>query len=229
MALQPAPTLHANLTLACPFCGQQEPLPADAAAQHRQLRVRLMQVQQARAAVEAPLAMVETVRKHWLIALVPLVIMSAAQWIQALSAPAEMPLETLAFTAIVGSLGLGMIGGYFGMMRSYRALIVPRLCARPPLQPGLSARCRTCGGDLPGVRDAEVNCSYCGTRNLPNSSLSASVDQLLLAERQEFLQRSREAFRPEAYGLPMKAFYRWAAITTVVFSAVGIVLLYLMR
>jgi hypothetical protein len=229
MSLKPAPYLHSELTLACPYCGQQEGLPSDVAAQQRQLRLRLMQVQHAREATEAPLKAMETIRKHWLFALIPLVLISVSQLGQVASLPAGYPIQSAAMMIIFGSVGMGMVAGYLGMMRCFRRLVRPLLNARPPLQQGLQARCRACGGDLPTIREFEVTCGFCNTKNLLGQSMSADVNQLLAAERTEHEQRTNRTFNSGVYALPMQTFYRWTVAAAVTISVIGIGILCIMR
>jgi hypothetical protein len=62
----------------------------------------------------------------------------------------------------------------------YRRLVRPLLGARPPFAPGLPARCRACGGDLPapGGRDVFVACRFCATSNLLTADLAARAGRL---------------------------------------------------
>jgi hypothetical protein len=229
MSLLPAPYLHSELTLACPYCGQKEGLPSDVSAQQRQLRLRLMQVQQAREATEAPLKVMETIRKHWLIALIPLVLISVSQLGQVATLSSAVPIQSAAMMVIFGSVGLGMVAGYVGMMRCFRRLVRPLLHARPPLQQGLQARCRTCGGELPAIREFEVNCGFCNTKNLLGQMMSADVNQMLTAERMEYQQRTNKTWNSGVYALPMQTFYRWTVAAVVSISAIGIGILCIIR
>jgi hypothetical protein len=229
MSLLPAPYLHSELTMACPYCGQKEGLPSDVAAQQRQLRLRLMQVQQAREATEAPLKAVETIRKHWLIALIPLVLISISQLGQVVSLPAGYPIQSAAMIVICGSVGLGMVAGYLGMMRCFRRLVQPLLHARPPVQQGLQARCRACGGDLPMIRAFEVTCGFCNTKNLLGQTMSVDISQLLAAERMEYQQRTNKTWNAGVFALPMQTFYRWTVAAAVSISVIGIGILCIIR
>ena len=169
-----------------------------------------------------------TIRQHWLVALIPLALISVTQVSQVVSTPV-LPLQSAAVILVMASIGVGMIGGYFGMMRCYRKLVQPLLCARPPRQLGLSARCRTCGGDLPPIRDFEVTCGFCFSKNLLGKSLAGDVSQILANEVQEYQARAMKNWDNGVYAKPMQAFYVWGTGVALVFSVVGIVVLCLIR
>lgn len=218
--------LHGDPTLTCRFCARTESMPADAAAQARYLRMRLMQVRRAREALEAPLRTFEVVRQSWAIALVFLVAIGGWQFWQAFSAAATVPIESTVFGVAGGAAVVGVVFGYLGMHRAFRRLVRPRLQARPPVEQGLAARCRSCGGDLPSVRAAQVVCGYCGASNFLDTSLANDVSQQLAGELAEY-QRRAHAGQPadgSAFQLPAKAFYRWAGAGAGATFVLGVVL-----
>ncbi len=224
--------LHADPTLSCRFCGRSETLPADAAAQDRFLRLRLLQVRRAREANEAPLKTFAMVRQSWSMALVVFVLIGGWQVWQAVSAAGKAPLESTVF-ALLGASGIiGVLFGYAGMVRAFRRLVKPLLLARPPLSGGLKARCRGCGAELPPVRAAQVQCKFCGADNFLGAALARDVGDLLAAEQTEY-QRRAQGGQPSdgsAFQQPARAFYRWmgagAGATFVVGLVVVLVLLY---
>jgi hypothetical protein len=224
-ATAPAAGLHGEPTLTCSYCGNTEALPAEAAAQDRFLRLRLMQVRRSREALEAPLRSFEMVRQSWAIALVFFVVMGGWQLWQALSVAGKAPIESTIFGLLGASGVVGVIFGYFGMTRAFRVLVRPMLQARPPAAQGLAARCRSCGGDLPQMRTTQVACSFCGASNFLDAAQAHDVSNLLAREQAEYQRRAHGGGPPDgsAYQQPAKAFYRWmvagAAVTFVISAA----------
>lgn len=224
--------LHDALTLSCRFCARSETVPAEAAAQDRFLRLRLLQVRRAREAVEAPLKTFAMVRQSWSMALVVFVLIGGWQVWQAVSVAGKAPLQSTLFALLGASGVLGVLFGYAGMVRSFRRLVKPLLLARPPLSGGLEARCRGCGADLPPVRAAQVQCKYCGADNFLGAALARDVSELLAAEQTEYQRRALggQSNDGSAFQQPARAFYRWmgagAAATFVVGLTLALVLLH---
>jgi len=218
--------LHGDATLTCRYCNNTETMPAEAAAQERFLRLRLLQVRRAREALEAPLKSLEMVRQSWAIALVFFAVMGGWQMWQALSVAGKVPLESTVFALLGASAVVGVIVGYFGMTRAFRALVRPTLLARPPAESGLSARCRSCGGALPSVRGTQITCGFCGANNFLDAALAQDVSNLLASEQAEYQRRAHGGHPPDgsAYQQPAKAFNRWAIIGGAVSFVVGMLL-----
>lgn len=218
--------LHADATLTCRFCGGSESMPADAAAQDWFLRLRLLQVRRAREGLEAPLRTFEMVRQSWAMGLVVFVIMGGWQLWQAFSTAGKVPLQSTLFGVLGGSGVVGVVVGYFGMSRAFRTLVKPLLQARAPLQQGLSARCRSCGGKLPPMRTAHVQCEFCGANNFLDAAMAHDVSALLAAEQSEYQRQAAggKASNASAYEQPARAFYRWAAMGAAAAFIVGVVL-----
>ncbi|MGC4069415.1 MAG: hypothetical protein QM784_33140 [Polyangiaceae bacterium] len=218
-------TLHGDATLSCRFCGSTEAIPADTAAQDRFLRMRLMQIRRAREGQEAPLRTFEAVRQSWAIGLVVFAVIGGWQLWQAFSSAGQVPLQSTAFGLLSGSVVVGVMVGYVGMHRAFRVLVRPLLQARAPLERGLSARCRSCGGELPPARSGRSRCEYCGADNILDAAMARDVDALLLAEQKEYERRVNggKAVDPAAFEEPARAFYRWTATGAAIAFALGAV------
>ena len=215
MKLGEAPGLHASPELACEYCGRREALPAETAQLHRHLRVRLMQVERARAATEAPLATYRAVQRAFVPAFVVLILVAGVPGLMQLArAPAGSTVTLVQLAPL--ALFVGMACGWVGMLLKFRELVQPLLRARAPLHPGLPARCRACGGELPPARSTHVACTYCKTDNLLDEKLTAQVSELLRRESDEYFARARgERKDVNAYSKPSQAFYVWGAVGTL--------------
>jgi len=207
--------LHQDPELACRYCGRREALPKDAAQLHRHVRLRLLQLTQAREATEAPLRTFKMMNHSWPQAIGLVALMAAYQaWSLGTHWSNLGKLEPS--QAVVGFVPLaamfGMVSGWLGMRRVFSRQLVPLLRARPPHAPGLAARCRTCGGNLPPVRAPQVSCSYCGASNLLDAALTANAAALLQQEAQEYQNRLKPWARDATlYQAPMRAFYLYGA------------------
>jgi len=230
-AVETSAGLHGDATLTCRYCNSTEVMPAEAAAQERFLRLRLLQVRRAREALEAPLKSLEMVRQSWAIALVFFAAMGGWQMWQALTVAGKVPIESTLYAMLGGSAVLGVIVGYFGMIRAFRTLVRPALLAKAPVESGLSARCRCCGGDLPSVRRTQVTCGFCGANNFLDAALAQDVSNLLASEQAEYQRRAHGGHPPDgsAYQQPAKAFNRWAIIGGAVSFVVGMLLFTVLR
>jgi hypothetical protein len=231
-AIIPATGLHGDPTLTCHYCGSTEVMPADLAAQDRFLRLRLMQVRRSREALEAPLRSFEMVRQSWALGLVFFVLMGGWQMWQAFCAVEKAPIQTTLFAVLGASCVVGVIFGYVGMSRAFRVLVRPLLQARAPEGRGLSARCRTCGGDLPDVRTAQIQCGYCGAHNFVDAALAHDIDNQLARERAAFQRRAQGEHPSDgsAYRQPAKSFYRWTVAGAVATFGVGMaIVLFVLR
>lgn len=204
-------TLHGSPTLSCSYCGKTEELPGDQSAQHRHLRLRLLQLRRARDLLEAPLKSFAMIRQSWAFALVIFIPLGGWQAWQATQG--GVPAQSAIFALLSASATFGVITGYVGMHRAFSALIRPLLLARPPLEQGLSARCRGCGGELPPVRAPHVECQFCGANNFLDASLARGASELLAAEREAYERRARGDAPAQStpWAEPSRAFYRWGA------------------
>ncbi len=99
-------------------------------------------------------------------------------------------INTAMFPAAVGGFALSICVALAIARRSYRRAVRPLLFARAPLQPGLPARCRACGGPLPDGRDAFVMCRYCNTQSLVTPELERDRVQLLQGEQRFYTDRA---------------------------------------
>ena len=223
--------LHQDPELACRYCGRREPLPRDAAALHRHLRLRLLQVAQAREAAEAPLRTFKVMNESWPPAIALVTVMSAYQaW--SLSNNwrhlGKLDPSQAVFGLVPLAVSLGMVSGWLGMRRVFSRQLLPILRARPPHAPGLAARCRNCGGNLPAVRAPQVMCSYCSASNLLDATLTANASALLQQEAQEYQNRLQPwARNPALYQAPVRAFYLYGAVgalSGLLLSGLGLLL-----
>jgi hypothetical protein len=223
MAVTADAQLHADATLTCGFCGRSETMPAQAAAQDRYLRLRLMQVRRAREGMEAPLKTYEMMRASGVFAL----IVFGAQGGWMLWGAFTTADKGSAVFGMLGAAGMmGVILANFGMMRAFRKLIKPLQQARPPAAPGLAARCRSCGGDLPPVRSTHATCAFCGANNFLDNAAAHDVNALLTAEQQDYKVRASGGKPGDntIYQRPAHAFYVWGAAGAAVTFVVGVVL-----
>jgi hypothetical protein len=111
-------------------------------------------------------------------------------------------------TSVVVPVGLfaGMLIGWLAMVFTYRSKVRPLLRARPPMQQGLTARCRCCGAPLPPVRAPEVACAHCAVVNLLDAALTRDASALLANEADEHYQRARGwTHDASVYGAPARA------------------------
>ncbi|MGC4093337.1 MAG: hypothetical protein QM756_36685 [Polyangiaceae bacterium] len=214
--------LHQNPELWCRHCGQREALPADAAELHRHLRLRLLQLTQAREASEAPLRTFKMLNDAWMPSMLFMLAMSAFQTYSYLASPgslraARIEPTLVVYGAVPVAMAFGMLSGWLGMRHVFSQQLKPLLRARPALQPGLAVRCRNCGGDLPRVHAPEVTCGYCGASNLLDQSVSANAAALLEREAQEYHQRMRPWTRDtHVFMAPTRAFYRYGMVGAVI-------------
>jgi hypothetical protein len=214
-------SLHQSPTLRCAFCHRSEELPVEQAAQHRHLRLRLLQLRRSREAIEAPLKTFAMIRQSWIFGIVFFATIGGWQIWQATQA--TMMLQSMVFSVVSFSVVVGVLIGYVGMHKAFVGLIRPLQRARPPLETGLAARCRGCGADLPPVRSPHVECSFCGASNFLDTLASARVGELVDAERLEYQRRANggQPHDQSAWNAPSDAFYRWGAIAAGLTFTVG--------
>ncbi len=213
MSFTEATSLHHTPELSCRYCGHREALPADAAERHRHLRLRLAQLGRLREASEAPLQTFKMMNQQWPLAIVISLAMGVYQTQSFVGTWRLLghanPMQA-AFGAIPLAVSVGMLVGWLGMRSTFARLLKPLLRARPPQHPGLPARCRNCGGDLPPVRAPEVTCGFCSASNLLDDSLTRDASALLAAEAAEYERRMRPWARDaNVFLAPSRAFYRY--------------------
>jgi hypothetical protein len=231
MAVAEAQYLHQDPELCCQYCGRREKLPGDAAERHRYLRLRLLQVSQAREATEAPLRAFKAMNDAWVPALFLVGAMGIYQswsFLQNWEVLIKLAPEQALFGGVPLAVMFGMLCGWLGMRRAYAKKLRPLLRARPPQAPGLAARCRNCGGALPGVRAPQVICQHCNASNLLDDALTVNAAALLQQEAQAYQQQllpwTRDA---DVYQAPLRAFYLFGALGAVaaLFAVAGLLLL----
>lgn len=216
MAVADAQYLHQNPELCCQYCGRRETLPLDAAERHRYLRLRLLQVSQAREASEAPLRTLKAMNDAWVPSLFLVGAMGLYQswsFLQNWKVLIKLAPEQALFGAVPLAAMFGMLSGWLGMRHAYTQRLRPLLRARPPQAPGLAARCRNCGGGLPEVRAPQVICQHCNATNLLDDSLTADAAALLEREAVAYAQHVRPWTRDaNVYQAPLRAFYLFGAV-----------------
>jgi hypothetical protein len=174
--------------LACPFCGFSDRLPPDQLGRALELKRRVAAAARSVAqlhGMEGGLAAIFEERRAfvraagpWLV-LAPLILAySLAQsWKYIEAAPARFRPGMIA-NALIGPMFLaGIVLAIFVAMlvgrRHYRRYVRPLMFARHPAGPGLPARCRACGGDLPTSRGPFRVCQFCSTHNLVTPEIEA--------------------------------------------------------
>ncbi|MEO6599620.1 MAG: hypothetical protein ABIQ16_07085 [Polyangiaceae bacterium] len=216
MAVGEAQYLHQDPELCCQYCGRREKLPIDAAARHRYLRLRLLQVSHAREAAEAPLHAFKAMKDAWVPSLFlvgAIGIYQSWSFLQNWRVLIRLAPEQALFGGLPLAAMFGMLSGWLGMRHAYTKQLRPLLRARPPQAPGLAARCRNCGGVLPVVRAPQVICAHCNASNLLDDTLTVNAAALLEQEARAYRERllpwARDA---NVYQAPLRAFYLFAAI-----------------
>lgn len=211
--------LHAAPELDCGYCGRKESLPAEAAQRHRHLQLRLLQLQRSRAALEAPLSSYRALSHGF----VPVLVMLALAMGSQLYSHWRHPQWVLTWTSFIPVAAcVGILTGWIAMTLTFKGLIQPLLLARPALHPGLPARCRVCGGDLPSLRAAHVACRYCKADNLTSARLGSQVSELLQRESDEYFARARGSHPdPNAFSKPARAFYVWGVVSALATLAIS--------
>jgi len=208
MSVGTAAGLHDVPELVCGYCGRREPLPPDAAQRHQHLRLRLLQLKRARETLEAPLVTYRYIQQGVLPGAVMMMVIAGVVLLPRL-ARGEITTATLLPVAVVVGMGVG----WLAMILTFRAMVKPLLRARPPAQPGLAARCRSCGGELPRVVAPKVQCRYCSADNLLDKRLASDASELLRREAQEYHARAHaEGGKAPDFGKGTRAFYTWGAI-----------------
>lgn len=180
-----------SAVLECPYCQRTEPLPEQARERAAFLRSRLRHLDfaQARATGMAKLA-AQGIRRNLLVYAGVLLFVGAQgaihlfgslegleQRLAVLPPEQRAQLWVRSLSGYITSLApiLGMLLGYGLSMAYAQRKIRPLLAARGPDHAGGPLRCRCCGGPLPAVTDAFVDCEYCGAQNLVTGEVAQRV------------------------------------------------------
>ena len=229
MKLAPVQALHHTAERSCQSCGRREALPREAAELQRHLRLRLMQLTRAREATEAPLRTFKSMNETWPFAIAVMSLMGIFQswrFLDGWRAAGAFNYGKAMFGVVPLAGAIAVLAGWLGMRRTFARILRPLLRARPPQAPGLAARCRNCGGDLPSVRTHEVTCQYCSASNFLDAELTEHASALLAAEASAFQQRALPWARdPQVYLAPARAFYGYAAVGGALALGLGALLL----
>lgn len=191
-------------TLRCPFCGHADRLPADQLGRALELKRRVASAAASAAqlrGLESGLAHVFEDRRAfirvtgpWLI-VAPVILGYAlvGSWPYIARAPAAFRAGLIAnallgpmfIAGILIAIAVALAVGRF----SYRRRVRPLMFARTSRAPGLPARCRACGADLPDGRGPFLVCAFCGTHSLVTPEIQAHSAAALEAEQR--LHRDR--------------------------------------
>jgi hypothetical protein len=218
--------LHANPTLSCAFCGRREPMPAEAAERHRFIRLRLQQLERARLTAEAPLATYRQIKTAMVPGFLFLIVGMGLSTFQSLThqrvghPPGMGELFPIAFIA-------GLVAGWAGMVYTFRSIVRPLLEARPPERAGMPATCRSCGGDLPAIKAAQVACPYCRADNVLGGTATERVGVILEGDFKAKMARGTLG-DANVFSRPTRAFYVWGGVGVAV-GLVGLQLVLMLR
>ena len=191
-------------SIRCGYCGQADVLPPGQLERATELSRRVRQA--ANAAVqmrgtEAALghifesrgAFLRTSGFFFAIAAALAIFTVVDRWDSIRTAPAAaragLAVGAATGPIAVAGIGLALCVALLVARTIYRRRTRPLLFARVPFLPGMPARCRVCGGDLPDRRDAFVLCSFCATHNLVTPELQRDRERLLGAERRFYQDR----------------------------------------
>jgi predicted RNA-binding Zn-ribbon protein involved in translation (DUF1610 family) len=202
--------------VACPYCHATEALPREHAQRVMALRARLAQLRAARDAEEGP-SIAFAKQMQFLKSQLPLyggfilfmfisTLTGAGSSIRSALAVPDMAIATRielwqsAF--LYPSIGLGLlIGpmvGYLRALARYERAVAPTLRARAPMQSGMPARCRTCGGPLATTATSGLlECPHCGATNL--------LSEELVRDRVKLLEAEATTYRELAAGVHARA------------------------
>ena len=203
--------------VACSYCHSTEVLPHDQAQRVMALRARLAHLRAAQHAEEAPALafaqMRETLRSQLpmyssmgALVLVGCLFNAAMNGWHALTVPgiaqdtrAEILGAVTTYPAISIGVLLGVTTGYVLALAEYKKAVAPTLRARAPMQPGMPARCRSCGASLAtgASTGALVPCAHCGATNL--------VTDELARDRARFLEEETRSYKERAAGVQARA------------------------
>jgi len=223
-----AVALHQTPEWSCQYCGHREGLPPQEAERQRYLRLRLLQLSRAREQAEAPLTTFRTMNESWAFGAGIMLLVGAWQaygFATGLASSGHVDPAQGLFMILPLAIAVGCVCGWLGMRRVFALQLRSLLRARPPLQPGLVARCRGCGADLPAARAPELKCSYCNAWNLLDPTLARDAATLLANEAEEYRSRVRPWSQdPKVYLAPARAFYLWAGVGAFITTLGGLAL-----
>ncbi len=186
--------------LGCHHCGATDSLPAEAGARVHALRQRLRSLWWAKDQLrQQDLMFCEQLERTWL-----------PGTLRALMGPLSictMLAVGMAYAAndwrgaLLGgglaaafvTVAAGMIGGFLLAKRRYQRTVRPWIRAHVPSSPGACSRCHCCGGELPPVQDAFIECRYCGATSLVTPELAQRRAQDLQRETALYSSRSQGA------------------------------------
>ncbi|MCH9687547.1 MAG: hypothetical protein K0V04_39300 [Deltaproteobacteria bacterium] len=185
--------------LGCRYCGATDSLPIEVGARVHALRQRLRSLWWAKDQLhQQDIMFCEQLERTWLPgtlrALIgPLSICTVLALGMAYAANDwRSALWGGGLAAAFVAVAAGMIGGFLLAKRRYQRTVRPWITALVPSSPGARSRCHCCGGKLPPVQDAFIECHYCGATNL--------VTPELAQRRAQDLERETAAYRSRAQG-----------------------------
>lgn len=218
--------------VSCPFCRAIETLPAEHGQRVLALRARLAQLRFAQEAEEGPALgfarTIATLRSQiWIYVGVALLVIgtSANGAITSIRNAINLPglpdsaraeiLSSITTSAISLGVFFGAALAYVLALAKYKKAILPTLRARAPMQPGLPARCRSCGAPLPmgPATAALVPCSQCAAHNLLTDELTR--------DRVRLLQEEARAYNERAAAVGTRAIRASASFTTYFYVGAG--------
>jgi hypothetical protein len=202
-------------SIACPYCGHRDQLPADELGRALELKRRVAAAAEGVAqlrGLESALGHVFESRAAFLRAsglwfFVALFVagyaLFSAREIIAAAPPgfrATLIVNSLIGPSFVAGVGLAICLALFIGRVSYRRRVRHLLFARAPREPGHPTRCRACDGDLPDRREAFVSCEYCNTQNLVTPEIQRDRERLLAAEVAFYRARAQGALAATTRG-----------------------------
>jgi DNA-directed RNA polymerase subunit RPC12/RpoP len=195
-------------SLACPYCGHPDRLPADELGRALELKRRVAQAANGVAqlhGLESTLGWIYESRGVFVRAMLPWLVVAPlilaqqlwSAWPAIERAPSNLR-PSLAVTALMGpmfiaALLLAVAVALAIGRRRYRRHVRPLMGARPPRAPGLPARCRACGADLPTTsRGPYIGCEFCRTQSLVTAELMQHSAAALESEQRAYRERANK-------------------------------------
>jgi hypothetical protein len=198
-------------SITCRYCGALDQLPADQLGRALELKRRLAAAKASVANIEGLDAVLGGLfedrrafrRVIWLYGVVALVVTAysvGTAWPSIVHGPralrATFVISALSGGVLVSGIVVAMFAASMIGRRRYRKHVRGHVLARLPRRPGMPARCRACGGDLPrgpDARGAFLACAYCTTTNLVTPELAAHHAGVLEDERAFYQWRTGKA------------------------------------
>jgi len=219
--------------LVCSYCGQKEPLPPDHQARAEFLRGRLRNLASAKIRVQGIALLVSNgVRRRMVMGYVLTAVvlvglystygvvaflqqpLGIRLWLEGMGAHLTMFILPLLFVGV-------LVLGYFGAFVYARVKIRPLFAARMPTAPGQQLTCRCCGGALPEVRDAFIDCRYCGGQNFVTSKVANAVARGAYVQTIDYSTRADQATMGLQMAASPKFFYVIYGVVMVGFAVVA--------